>query len=542
MATTLLSPLVYKAKQQELRQPDLRYSLLLVSALAFLAVIVHGYHPYAEDGGLYLAGIKRLLDPGMYPHETAFVVEHLRFSVFAPFVAWLVRWSGLRVETVLFLLYITSFWMMLFAAWRLATRCYEGRIAPTGAVSLLAVWMALPVAGTSLMLMDPYVTARSISSPCALLALVGTLDLFGGTEERRKALLLTLSSLSIAFLFHPLMAGYALGCALVLAAALVFRGLKLWIFVPAVATGTAAIVQALAAPESNAYAKVAMTRSYWFLSQWQWYEWIGLAGPMGILAVLAAGRSSASRSALARSLFATGLSAIVVSLLFVHRDAATHLIARLQPLRVFQLIYAVMILFVGAGAAQYVLKRNTLRWIGAFSVLAAVMFFAERKTFPASAHLEFPGELIRGETKNPWLRAFLWIRSNTPKDALLALDADYIEKPSEDAQCFRAVAERSALPDYSKDGGEASITPSLTTEWTAGETAQVRLSAKTDEERINGLRPLGVDWVVLEKGAVTDFTCDYANEAVKVCRMPKEQSGTVISSRSTALQPLPGSR
>jgi hypothetical protein len=545
LATTLVSPLVYKAEQQELRQLNWRYSLLLVSALTFLAVLLEGYHPYAEDGGLYLAGIKRLLDPGMYPHQTAFVVEHLRFSVFAPFVAGLVRGSGLRVETVLFVMYIASFWMMLFAAWHLATRCYEGRLAQTGAVSFFAVWMTLPVAGTSLTLMDPYVTARSISSPCALLALLGTMDFFAddGSGARRKGLALAAGSLVVAFLFHPLMAAYALGCALVLAATLC-RGLRRWMFiaVPAIAAGTAGMVQAFSAPESDAYAKVAVTRSYWFLSQWHWYELIGLVAPLAILAIVAAGRTNASRGSLARALLVVGVAAVVVSLCFVHEDAATHLVARLQPLRVFQIIYAGMILFVGAWAAETVLQQSAVRWIAAFSLLAGVMLFAERNIFPASAHFELPGKLTESGTRNPWMRAFLWIRSNTAKDALLALDANYIEKPSEDAQCFRAVAERSALPDSSKDGGEASITPELAPDWLRGKAAQSDLSKKTDEERIKSLKPLGVDWVVLERGAVTGFACDYANEAVKVCRMPNEQSGMVISSESPALPPPPGPR
>jgi hypothetical protein len=34
------------------------------------------------------------------------------------------------------------------------------------------------------------------------------------------------------------------------------------------------------------------------------------------------------------------------------------------------------------------------------------------------------------------------------------------------------------------------------------------------------LRPLGVTWVVLEREAVTAFVCGYANEVVKVCRLP----------------------
>ncbi|MCU1319017.1 MAG: hypothetical protein JWP98_535 [Edaphobacter sp.] len=71
-----------------------------------------------------MAGIKRILDPAMYPHGTEFVVEHLRFSLFAPMVAGLVRASGLSVEMVLLLLHIASFWATLFAAWMLAERCY----------------------------------------------------------------------------------------------------------------------------------------------------------------------------------------------------------------------------------------------------------------------------------------------------------------------------------------------------------------------------------------------------------------------------------
>jgi len=39
------------------------FALLLVGALTLFAVAIDGYHPCAEDGGLYMAGVKRLLDP-----------------------------------------------------------------------------------------------------------------------------------------------------------------------------------------------------------------------------------------------------------------------------------------------------------------------------------------------------------------------------------------------------------------------------------------------------------------------------------------------
>ncbi len=45
--------------------------------------------------------------------------------------------------------------------------------------------------------------------------------------------------------------------------------------------------------------------------------------------------------------------------------------------------------------------------------------------------------------KSPWLSAFLWIRENTPKDAVFALDPKYMNEPGVDGHGFRAMAERS---------------------------------------------------------------------------------------------------
>jgi hypothetical protein len=501
-----------------------------VTALTLLAFAVHGYHPYAEDGGLYMAGIKRVLDPGMYPHRSEFVLEHLRFSVFAPMVAAAVRGSGLSLEVVLLLLQLASFWTTLLAGWMLAARCYSRREVQVGAVALLAVWLTLPIAGTSLMLMDPYVTARSISTPCALLALVGALAFLlpknSTAGARRRGLALCGVSLTVAALVHPLMAGYALACVLSLGAvlpsdrktrALASIGLLV------AGAGTAMAIQSMSLSENVGYLSVAMTRRYWFLSEWQWYEWIGVAAPLLILGWVATARrdeGDEARIVLARMAVVVGGIATVVAVLFARVGLTTHLVARLQPLRVFQLVYVVMILAVGAELAERVLQRHAVRWVAVFGMLATVMVLVERQTFPASAHIELPAQLQWSAPSNAWVQAFLWIRQNTPKDALLALDADYITKPGEDAQSFRAIAERSALPDYSKDGGEASITPELTSAWVEGQAAQSGLSDATDAHRIAVLKPLGVDWVVLERSAITAFACDYANEAVKVCRLP----------------------
>jgi len=507
-----------------------------VTALTVAAVLVHGYHPYAEDGGVYLPEIKRLLDPGLYPSGAEFVVGHLRYSLFAPMVAGLARESRLSVEVVVLLVHGATFWMTLFAAWLLAARCFVSREARGGAVALLAAWMTLPIAGTSLMLMDPYVTARSVSTPLALLALVGALEFLlpqfangEGMMDRRRGLALCCAALAGAGVMHPLMGAYALGSVMLLAVAMSpSRGVRVWgtVGLGLTAVAMAAGLPIAAPPESEIYQRVMLTRTYWFLSEWHWYEWMGLVAPLAILSVVAMGRrrdgdGDAARVGLARMAAAAGGMAVAVAVMFARTGMKTHLVARMQPLRIFQLVYVVMTLLVGAWLGERVLQRRRLRWVAAFSLLAGAMVATDRMTFPASRHLELPGALAWGDSAaNPFERAFAWISRNTPKDAVFALDADYITKPGEDAQSFRAIAERGVLPDFSKDGGVVTNKPELAAEWLEGQAAQARLDAEPDATRLAKLRPFGVTWVVLARSAATSFACEYANEAVKVCRLP----------------------
>jgi hypothetical protein len=508
---------------------------LLTGALTLLALPLHGYHPYAEDGGLYIAGIKRLLDPTLYPHSAAFVLEPMRYSIFAPLVAALTRISHLSLAWILLLLHLATIWGTLIAAWMLAARCSAARTARAGAVVLLACWLTLPVAGTALFLMDPYLTARSFSTPCALLALVGALDLMSSDADRtqrRRGICFLLGGILFAAAMHPLMATYSLCAALILLCICSSQpAVARWgtVAFGAVALVAATSLQFVAPPESAYYVRVALTRTYWFPSEWAWYELAGLAAPLAILlwfackppaasANLSRADDSAAPSALARMALVLGITAWLAAAAFARTGSTTHLLSRLQPLRVFQIVYLMMVILLGARLGDLVLRRSLWRWLIAITLLGGVMLAAGRTSFPDSDQVETPWTRPR----NPWVQAFLWIRQNTPKDALFALDSDYINATSEDAQSFRAIAERSALPDYSKDGGEASIAPALAGAWTTGQAAQQGLSAptETDPQRIATLSPLGVSWIVLQQSAATRLNCPYADSAVRVCRLP----------------------
>ena len=503
----------------------------IVSALTLFAFLTHGYHPFGEDGGLYIAGIKKLLDPTLYPHGTEFVTEHLRFSLFAPLVAALVRLSHLGLEPVLLVLYLAGIWATLFAGWMLLARAGASARGCCGGVALLACWLDLPVAGTSQILMDPYVTARSFTTPLTLLAAAWALD---STREHRHGWLCAATLLAAALL-HPLMAGYAFATvALILCTAFpnpAVRRRGPWVLL-ALALLAAVTLQLHAPPESPNYVWVAMTRYYWFPFRWEWYEQLGLIAPLLILAFLSRGvfhdhRAEGEiivgviptpdpRQILTRAALILAAIALTTAVLFSRAHLATHLVARMQPLRTYGFVYEIMILLLGAWLGERVLAGHLWRWALLLAGFGALFFYVQRSTYPSSEHLELPGRAPR----NPYVQAFLWARANTPRDALFALDAHYITFDGEDAQPFRAIAERSALADYSKDGGEASITPALTAAWVQGQAAQTGLDQESDAERERKLVPPGVTWTVLQSSTPTAWTCPYRNATVKVCRLP----------------------
>lgn len=502
------------------RVSALRHATLAALTLCILAI--HGYHPLAEDGGLYTAGIQSILDPSLFPHDRAFATATLHYSLFPPFMAQLVRTLHIPLPWLLLFAYLAGSWLLLYAAWKIAAQLVRSEPAQFCAVALLVTSCTLPIAGTSLLLMDPYVTARTFSTPLSLLALAFALQF--QTQQKRSATLLRSGlCLALAAAFHPLMAAYAAALVVaLLVAKLPSRRAQVssWITLAAAAILTAATLQITAPAESAPSVTAAYSRYYWFLSQWQWYELLGLVGPLIVFAVLLRYSRHAfgeSATALCRASIAIGLIATLIALLFAHQHSSTHPVARLQPLRAFLLLYAVMTILLGSTLANLCFNpaRKRLRILPPLLVaaMACVMFVVQLQTFPASQHLELPWR----PPTNPWSKAFLWVRRNTPPDALFALDANYITTSGEDAQTFRATAQRSVLPDFSKDGGETANRPSLAADWFAGMTAQKDLSRLTPAQRRQRLQPFGVTWLILHADAATSTPCPYSNPVVKVC-------------------------
>jgi len=186
-----------------------------------------------------------------------------------------------------------------------------------------------------------------------------------------------------------------------------------------------------------------------------------------------------------------------------------------QPMRYLHLLYLLFVLFAGGLIGQRILRTHVIRWIVLFVPLALGMFVAQRQTFPATEHIEWPGQT----SGNAWLQAFSWIKQNTPVDATFALDPYYMQRPGEDFHSFRALAERSALADYAKDPALATQVPRLAARWQREVGAQEGWQhfQSTDFQRLKN--EFGVNWVVLERPEGVGLSCPYENSAVRVCRI-----------------------
>jgi hypothetical protein len=183
------------------------------------------------------------------------------------------------------------------------------------------------------------------------------------------------------------------------------------------------------------------------------------------------------------------------------------------------MIYFVGMILLGGSLGSVLFAPShglRTRWMGValLAVTAAIFFLAQRSSYPFSAHVELPGSA----PKNAWEQAFLWIRSNTPKNAVFAANPGLVYIEGEDAQGFRAIAERSLLAD-DKDEGVVVVFPYLADTWARQRNPQRGLDQMTDAERRAHLQPLGADWIMLSRSAATDFDCPYRNPVAQVCHL-----------------------
>lgn len=487
-----------------------RLPILRLVALTAAALLIHGYHLGVEDGEIYIPAARKLLHPNLYPFAPEFFLRHEHLSLFGPIVAWTARFTHLSIDWSLFLWYMVSLFAALAACWLFVSACFLSSRARWTSLLVITAVLTMPATNTGLLLMDPYLTARSFSTPLTIFALACFLE---GAYVRAGIAALATGTV------HPQMLAYLIFLTAVMVCA-ERAGIRHRRPIPALASVIGFLPTGFhLSPATGPYREALFSRDYFFLYNWTWYHWLGLLAPLAILAWFWKSNLRGVHPAFHRISFALlpfGLLSIAAAALLCS-SPSFEMFLRLQPLRSFHLITLVFVLLLAGVAGEYLGSRH--RWAPAaiFVPLAIGMFFVARQTYPSSPHIELPS----AASSNPWVNTLLWIRKNTPQDAVFAVDSRYFKQPGVDVHGFRAISERSALADYYKDSGVVSLFPSLAGEWKTMSNATYGLNHFS----VAGFRNLkreypAVSWTVIHGPAPAGMTCPYQRDSYTVCRMP----------------------
>jgi hypothetical protein len=484
--------------------------ILQLGSLTAAALVIHGYHLGVEDAEIYVPTAKKLLNPTLYPFAPEFFLSHGHLSLFGPLLALTSRLTHLSVDWSIFAWYVLTLFAMIASCWMLAAACFASSRARWASVLVLTAVLAMPATNTGLLLMDPYLTARSFSTPLTLFALASLLE---------RKYLRAGAAILLTGAFHPQMVAYLLFLAFVLWGTDRSRA-KVRERVPALAAGASMLPTGFNLnPASGAYREALYSRDYFFLYNWTWYHWIGMLAPLAILFFFWKRPLRGTLPAFSRLSFVMlpfGFLSIGAGI-FLASSPSLDMFARLQPLRTFHLITVVLVVLLSGILGEYLAKDRP--WgVAALSLpLAAGMFYVAHETYPNSPRIEFPAQT----SSNAWIDTLLWVRNNTPQNAVFAVDSRYFMDAGTDVHGFRAISERSALADYFKDGGVVSLFPSLADEWKQMSNATYGLNnfQAQDFRRLKS-EYAAVSWTVVHGSAPAGMECPYHQRGYAVCQIP----------------------
>ncbi len=479
---------------------------LFLAPFLLAGLFIHGYHLGIEDQAIYLPGVRYDLNHALYPHDAEFFLPQVRPTLIDEMVAYTSKLTHMSVAGSVFFWHLVSIFLLLLGALRLARRCFERERQAWAALALLTVLFTIPVTGTALYLVDQYLHPRTLATAFLLFAIPDVID-----RRWLRASLLVIAAalvhiqmaffggLFLAFLAWPVISGS-------------FEGRAVLFGFP---------LASLFEPGSAAWREAMLTRQQHFLLQWRWYEWLGIFGPLLLLWWIGTmtsrswrqGEVPAFRALLCRSLLWYGSFCFVVALIVTIPQRLERL-TPYQPMRGFHILYLLLFLIIGGLVFEHLLRARI--WLYAL-VLTAVglgMFYAQRDLFPGTRHIEWPG----ADTRNRWVRAFVWIRENTPREAYFAIDPYYMERRGEDEHGFRAWAERSVLADWDKDPGVVCLFPAIAGKWQEQVHAQEGFQKFGREDFLRLRQRFGADWVIADHAPGLD-DCPYRKDGIYVCRI-----------------------
>src|SRR6202522_974287 len=236
------------------------------------ALLVHGYHPFAEDAEIYLPGVEKILHPQLFPVGREYFESHASLTFFPEVIAFSLRSTHLPMEVGLFCWHVASIFLLLLACWELSGLFFPSAKARWAGVVLVAALLTIPVAGTALYIMDQYLNPRNLAAFAGVFALTRTLQ-----KKYMRALLWIIFAACV----HPLMWAFPASFCVLLV--VLERLIGRWKNADAVALASILFFwMPLAPATSAAYHEAAKAHGFHYIQRWAWYELLGIVAPLVI--------------------------------------------------------------------------------------------------------------------------------------------------------------------------------------------------------------------------------------------------------------------
>jgi len=483
--------------------------LVLLLMLVVASLAIHGYHYGIEDEAIYLPAIKAHVNSALYPHDAVFFEPQTRPTLFDDLVAATARVLRAPVDWTVFGYYLGTLFVFYSGLWALAARLFPGTRGRLGGVLLIGTLLTMPIAGTSIFIVDQHLHPRTLATGLILWAVALVARRAEGDVLKAREYILAATLLICAALLHVQMAFYGA----LFVAVLLLPSMKAAGKLSALMGGAVALLGIFIAKGGPEWEEAARTRGQHYLMRWDWYEWLGAIAPIVLLVWMGRfarqkGLPVAASVAARTALFAT-LGVVAGCLITI--PSQMERLTPFQPLRTLHLTYIVMFLVAGGLLAELVLKQKLWRWALLLLPIAAGLSFAQFDSFPDSHHIEWPGR----STGNDWVSAFNWVKANTPVDSYFVLDPHYMSSPGEDYHGFRGLAERGQMADWDKDPGVVLLFPEIAPRWWREVHALDRWKDfnAADFHRLH--EQFGVGWTVLPYGRSRGMLGEYGAVAEK---------------------------
>ena len=437
---------------------------LRLALLTAVAVAVHGYHFGTDDGAVYLPAVVHSIHPELYPYGAEFFESHADLSIFTAVVGASARFFHLNVEWTVFLWHLLTVFAYLLAAWRLASVCFDSARARWSAVSLscdgahrAGRWNGARPDGPLPHRKVGFDASEHVSSREPFLPATAVKRSSGSRLPpsciRRwhslppdVVIILALPAKWTAPLFEAKPVGQAP-------------------LPPRLPLGFSF------GPATPEYHQALEMRTFLSVLHWRWYEWLGVAAPLGSAHRVQPATTARSDPRLqphqprahalrncrdgdrrhlrlqreARNLPPPAADARLPT--HLHRL----LPAARRPAR--RICLEIPLLALGRP-----LRRHRRR----------ASFSSSDRTTPTAATSNGPAPLRSIPGSKP-SSGYAITRRKTPSSHSTRY---YIELPGEDQHGFRGIAQRSVLTDHFKDSGVVSLFPQLAPEWAREQQAQ----------------------------------------------------------------------